>query len=349
MKAMIDSVFEHEIGPTGLLAIRLHASDLRVRAVDGSTVRISDPSGTMERSLLIERAPGSLALRADRGISIGIGSLGLDVGRRTPDLDVEVPRGATVVLETASGDITIDGLTGDQRYRTASGSILLREVGGRLTVDAVSGDVSIGADRDCTLTARTVSGDLTLRAGTVGGLRMSTTSGDMRIEGRLAGDGPFAIESVSGDTILAPVGGVSVTVKSVTGDIRSDVPSATDGSRGSRTVTVGGGGAHLTLRSISGDLRLVPPSGRAIEVPPPAPTIAIAPSVPEPPSPPMAPEAPTIAIAATTEPAAATERVPEPAVDADQSLAVLEALERGEIDVAEASRRLAELDAEARS
>ncbi len=324
MTATSGTVLEHDIGPTGLLAVRLHASDLRVRAVDGSTVRISDPTGDLQGTVAIERGPGSLSLRAERSISVGVGSLGIDVGRRAPDLTIDVPRGATVVFETASGDLTVDGLIGDQRYRTASGTILLREVSGQLAVDAVSGDVSIGAIGDSTIGARTVSGDLHLQARTVRGLRISTTSGDMRIEGRLTGDGPFAIESVSGDTILAPIGGVTVTVKSVTGDIRSDLDSTTEGGRGSRTVTVGDGGARLTLRSISGDLRLVEPSGQRVVVESPA-----------------LPEAPTIAIESTA--------VEGPAQAPDPSLEILEALERGEIDVAEATRLLAALDDEARS
>ena len=359
MTAASSTVLEHDIGRTGLLAVRLHASDLRIRAVDGSTVRVSDPTGELHGSVAIERGPGSLSLRADRGISVGIGRVGLDVGRQAPDLEIEVPRGATVVLETASGDLTVDGLVGDQRYRTASGTILLRDVGGQLAVDAVSGDVTIAAPGESAIGARTVSGDLHLQAGTLRSLRLSTTSGDMRIEGRLAGEGPFAIESVSGDTILAPVGGVTVAVKSVTGDIRSDLESTTEGGRGSRTVTVGDGGARLTLRSISGDLRLVRPAGRVVvsspasRVAPVAPEPPIAPeppAAPEPPmapEPPVAPEAPTIAI----EPPASIEDPQAEAVApaSDPSLAILEALERGEIDVAEATRRLSALDAETRS
>ena len=221
-----------------------------------------------------------------------------------------------------------------------------------MAVDAVSGDVSIAAVGECAIVARTVSGEFQLQADTVRSLRISTTSGDMRIAGRLAGDGPFAIESVSGDTILAPVGSFTVTAKSVTGDIRSDLSSTTEGSRGSRTVRVGDGGAHMTLRSISGDLRLVRPSDDVVVSPaipfaPDPPAADEPPTPPEPPSVPeipAAPEAPTIAIERPV-----AEDPDEPTRPSDPSLEVLEALERGEIDVAEATRRLAELDGEAAS
>ena len=51
----------------------------------------------------------------------GSGRSGSRVGRRVADLDIEAPFGTTVVVETASGDVIVDGLTGDQRYRTRVG------------------------------------------------------------------------------------------------------------------------------------------------------------------------------------------------------------------------------------
>ena len=146
MNAASGTTLEHDIGPTGLLAVRLQSSDLRIRAVDGSTVRVAARTGSLDGSVSVDRAPGSLSIKANRGVSVGIGGMGIDVSSPTPELEIDVPRGATVVVETASGDLTVDGLAGDQRYRTASGTIVLRGVGGQLTVDAVSGDVSIVAD-----------------------------------------------------------------------------------------------------------------------------------------------------------------------------------------------------------
>ena len=73
--------------------------------------------------------------------------------------------------------------------------------------------------------ARTVSGDFTVRAGSIGELHATTTSGDLRVSGRFDGNGPFAIETVSGDGTLAPVNDVRVEAKTITGDIDSDRPS----------------------------------------------------------------------------------------------------------------------------
>ncbi len=212
MSASTSTVIEHEVGPTGLIAIRLHSSSVRLRGVDGTAVRVTDPTGSLERSVRIERAPGSLSIRAthtDRSFSIGRASLDIVAGRHVPDLEIEVPRGATVVIETASGDVAVDGLTGDQRYRTASGEIDLRDVAGQLALDGVSGDVAMQIAGPSSIAARTVSGDLRIRGDhDLAASRIATTSGDVWLEGRFTGPGPFSIETVSGDTTLVPGGGV---------------------------------------------------------------------------------------------------------------------------------------------
>ena len=131
---------------------------------------------------------------------------------RGPDLEIDVPRGATVVIETASGDLVVDGLTGDQRYRTASGEILLRER---------ERPGSPWTRSPATCRSRAVGDSVHRRPDRLGRprrCRPSTRPEPAHLDHerrhahrRPAGrDGPFAIESVSGDTILAPVGGVTV-------------------------------------------------------------------------------------------------------------------------------------------
>ena len=169
---------------------------------------------------------------------------------------MEVPRRASVVIESASGDIAADGLSGDQRYRTASGDVAIRGCAGRLAVDVVSGDIDVVAAAEIDLSARTVSGDLEVRAGSLPRLRASTTSGDMKVAGRFSGEGPFTMETVSGDALVAPVGDVQIEMTTVTGDLRSDVGGRPEGGRGHRRLSIGTGGPLMTFRSLSGDLRV---------------------------------------------------------------------------------------------
>ena len=255
------------------------------------------------------------------------------VAAGTPDLEIDLPRGATVVIEGGSADIEADGLVGDQRYRTASGDMSLRAVSGRIAIDAVSGDVDISATGEAAVTIKTVSGDVELRAATLTTLDATTTSGDLRVAGRLAGPGPFAIVTVSGDTLLAPAGDLRVEMATLSGDLRSKAGGQTEGGRGRRSLTLGSGAPLLTLRSLSGDLLVVPPTPVRLPDPSrPAPVVTEVDSRPE-----TRPEPPT----------PAPTDAPNPAIAAaydDARLRILRSLERGEIDVAEAGQRLEALD-----
>jgi hypothetical protein len=251
MTATFRSILEHAIGAEGVLSIRFASGEVRLRAVDGTAVRVRDRGNYDIADMFdVELADGSLSLHVEQGRRLFSGR------RHTPDLEVDVPRRASVVIETASGDIAAEGLAGDQRYRTASGDVELRGSSGRLAVDVVSGDVDIVAAAEIDLSARTVSGDLEVRAGRLPRLRASTTSGDMKVAGRFAGDGPYTIETVSGDALIAPVGDVQIEMTTVTGDLRSDVAGRPEGGRGHRRLSIGKGGPLMTFRSLSGDLRV---------------------------------------------------------------------------------------------
>lgn len=330
---------EHEIGPTGLLAIRLRAGDARLRAVEGSVVRVHDVDGDLERSVLVERGDGSLSLRAGGG---GLFGEGKRRGSHSADLVIDVPSRATVVVETASAEVTIEGLIGDQRYRTASGDIRLRDVSGQLSIESMSGDIDVLAVGTCSVVARTVSGDLSVRAANLETFRASTTSGDVRMAGRLTGSGPFAIETVSGDMLLALAGPVRLEASTVTGDVTSEVEVRSEGKPGRRVLIVEDGGPTMTVRSMSGDVSLMKATAVTRSVEP-----SFPPSPPPSAEPPMPPAPPAIGDAVSSSgdsPTVVVGRTDAAAAD-DARLAILRALERGEIDVAEAGRRLEALDA----
>jgi DUF4097 and DUF4098 domain-containing protein YvlB len=293
------AVQEHAIGPDGLLVVRLTDGDARLTGVDGDRVTVRST----------DREPLD-------GFAIGRGERSLEIstqGADSADLDIEVPAGATVILEAHSADVRVANLTGDVRLTTASGDMTIRGVGGTLTAEAVSGDLEIVAGGTLSVVARTVSGDLELRAHTLERLKATTTSGDLTIVGRFAGEGPFAIETVSGDTSLTPLGDVRIEATTLTGDIHG----RGIGHRSSRDhgpIVVGSGdGPTIVFRSTSGDLSIDPRT--AIDV--------------EPPRTPVQPAA-----------------IDAPADD-DTTLSILRALEREEIDLEEASARLAALDADA--
>ncbi|MGZ9276604.1 MAG: DUF4097 family beta strand repeat-containing protein [Candidatus Limnocylindrales bacterium] len=302
---------EHPIGPDGFVVIRLRSGDVRLQGTDGDRVIVRSRGGRSLRDLAIETGDGSLSIGAES---------------HSADLDLDVPAGVSIVVEAASADLSARGLGGDQRYRTSSGDVILSDVGGTIAVEAVSGDVEVTALGGSTLSLRTVSGDVSLAATTLLALEIATTSGEVEVAGRFDGDGPFRIESVSGDTRLSPVNDVRVEMETISGDLSSRLDAHRDDSSGRRVLVIGQGGPTISIRSTSGDARvdrervILPVSGR-----PPA-TFGRS-TAPTPPNAPM----PELEVASD---------IPD-----GDDLEILRALERGEIDTAEAGRRLADLDA----
>jgi hypothetical protein len=314
---------DHAIGRDGLFVLRVDSGDAHLRGVDGDRVTVRSTDGDPLDGFEVERGERSLAIRARSGD---------DRARRrsaaSTDLAVDLPRGATVVVEAGSADIVADGLSGDSRLMTASGDLTIRDARGTLTAEAVSGDVEIDAPDTLTVAVRTVSGDLDLRAGVLHGLKAATTSGDSTIVGRFAGDGPFSLETVSGDASLEPIGDLQIEFTTLTGDIHGRGIGHRSARDRAPIVVGSGGGPTLTFRSTSGDLSVSPrpdaEPGRTLRA-----VAAPAPALP-PPHPPELDDA-------------------DDADDRDESdedvrLAILQSLERGEIDVDEAKRQLAGLD-----
>jgi hypothetical protein len=314
MTTPLVGTIEHDIGERGRLTVRAGRGDVRVRGIDGAVARLMTPGGGTPHAVTVDRRAGELAIRATDDDS--------RFGRRPDgagqDLDIEVPAEATVSIETASGTVRVIGLGGDQHYRTTSGDVGLRAASGRLEVEVVSGDVDIAADGPLALVGRTVSGDFVIRGETLSTAEIATTSGDVRVTGRFDDAGPFVFETVSGDITLAVANDITIEATTITGSLRSERPARLIEGPGQRTLVVGAGGPAVAFRSTSGDLRIA----RAEAGRPAAP----APAIPAPPTPPTAPMAPDA-----------------PAED-DAALRILRALERGDIDVAEAERRLAGIE-----
>ena len=167
----IGATLEHPLGAEGLLSIRLRDGDVRIRGVGSDRVTIRDVDGhDLSGMFAIALGEGSVSLRSSR-----------EGGGSTPNLEIDLPRRATLVVETASADIEVDGLAGDQRYRTASGEVQLQAVTNRIAVEAVSGDIDVVATGEAEVTVRTVSGDVALRAATLRSLLATTTSGDLKV------------------------------------------------------------------------------------------------------------------------------------------------------------------------
>ena len=165
-----------------------------------------------------------------------------------------MPRRASIVIESASGDIAGEGLAGYQRIarrRAIFAPPLRRADRGR----GCLGDIDVVAVAEIDLSARTVSGDVEVRAGTLRGLRASTTSGDLKIAGRFSSR--WRVRGRDRQWRRPDRPGWRPDHRD---DDRHRRPSLRRrgthrGGRGHRSVVIGSRGPVMTFRSLSGDLR----------------------------------------------------------------------------------------------
>ena len=314
-------VADHPIGSRGRLTIRLAAAELRLAATDDDGVVVRTPNGAaLPDRVVVETGDGGLTIREDDGLAFLVGR-----GRRTVQLEIDVPAEAEVTIEAASGWLDGRGLRGAQRYRLVSAETRLVDAAGRIELSTVSGDATLELADTAELTLKSVSGDLVVRGGRIDGLRIGTTSGDIRVESPLVGRSGNAVETLSGDVSLVTVAGLRVEARTISGDLTTDLPHRSEGRMGRRTLIVGDGSIELGFRSVSGDLRIHGPATTRADS---TSFVGDDPGRPD---------------------ATDSDKRAEPAGPRDPSdddrMAILRALERGDLDVPAAMDRLSVLDA----
>jgi hypothetical protein len=300
-------VVDHAIGTRGRLAIRVAAAEIRLAATGGDRVVVRTPNGTsLPDRLVVEAVDGGLTIREKEVLG-----LSFSLGRKVSQLEVELPAATDVAIDIVSGWLDGQGLRGEQRYRLVSAETRLRGVAGAIQLNTVSGDATIELADAAELAIKSVSGDIVVRGGRLDGLRIGTTSGDVRVDSPLVGRTGNTVETLSGDVALVATAGMRVEARTVSGDLSSVLPHRSEGRMGRRTLIVGDGLIEVGFRSVSGDLRIHDGSGLKVGAASPAPNH--------------------------------DEHAADP-TDAER-MAILRALEQGELDVPAAMDRLAALDA----
>ena len=323
---------EHRIGPVGRFALRLPAGEVSIRAVDGDMARVRDLDGrSLAERFDIRRTADALELVAKSRFGLSYQNGSLTLGGQAAELDVELPRATRLAVDAASTDVSVAGMAGPGRFRTASGDLILTDVGGNVEFEGVSADVRIEAVAPIEVAGKTISGDVSVRAPRLTHLEMTTTSGDVRVDADFAGKGPFAIRSISGDATLVARGGIQVEAQTVTGDLSSAISARMDSGPGRKVMTVGKATTTLSFKSVSGDLAVIEPRDSGVPLP-----VAAT-------GQPAAPAAEPTSMPAFAADSPAPDVEPRPEVEAAR-LAILRSLERGEIDVAAAMTRLAAIE-----
>ena len=262
---------------------------------DGS-VRIVSPFGrvrvlgwdadSLAVSAQLQRRAGRFSAAGDAHVR----KLGVDTAAGGAELEVHVPRGATVWVKSVSARVEVEGVDGtldlsseggtirvlgtpqDVTAETLDGSVELAGGTARARVKTVSGDILLrGASQD--LGASTLSGRIVVRAagwqrGGTGVQRgkFESVTGDIRFEGELGRAGVVEVESQSG-TIEVRVPASTIAdfdALTIGGAITNHLgdgqpkPRAAGTGQELRFATGTGGGAQVTIRNFKGAIVLGP-------------------------------------------------------------------------------------------
>jgi DUF4097 and DUF4098 domain-containing protein YvlB len=198
-------------------------------------------------------------------------------------IEITLPAGTRVSVESHSGDVRVSRVQGDVQVRGQSGDLALTDLGGRVDVRLISGDVRISNVKgDVQVTAvsgdvdlnriegqvevETVSGDIAARDVTSKWVRFRTTSGDLSYAGDVVAGGSYDLAAHSGDVqlTLPQAPSARVTISTFNGEIDSDFPiTLAPGDheigmgRSKRfNFDLGRGEARVTLQSFNGDITL---------------------------------------------------------------------------------------------
>jgi hypothetical protein len=273
-------------------------NEVRARSADAEQIelrRVGDPD------------PSKPAKKIDVFIDDGSGKHARADCQASADVDLNVPKGATVQIQTRDGDICIVGV--DAAYAgSQNGNICFEKVAQRIEAGSIGGTISV---KDSS-----------------GRVSLSTAGGgiDATNVKALSAEDTFEVVSVSGDIQLEQVSHPKLVARSVTGNINMSGPLARHGDYGFTTTS---GDVTLTLPS-DASFKLLAKLAQDGEIITEFPlTITTEPATPPPPppakpgkhapttAPPASPESPK----ATATPAPAPE--PKPQVDKRSGVAIV--------------------------
>ncbi len=142
-------------------------------------------------------------------------------------LTLTVPAGMSVQAASASGDVEIGHMMSDVEVSSASGDLIIRDIGGDLEAQVASGDIEVG-DVGGSVSLGSAAGDIVVR--NIGGdAEISVATGDVEITSI---GGSLELNSYTGDSVVDDVG--AVTYEGISGSARFvDVRGAVEASAAS--------------------------------------------------------------------------------------------------------------------
>ena len=214
------------VDPAAVITLCVASGALTVRGWDKHEVRVrSNDAEQLEfRRIDKPKDPNTPATRIDVMVldknvraNPEVDCLGI------ADVDMDVPAGSTVQVQTRDGDISIVGVAGAYagsqngdieiervtklvEAGSVGGSIWLKDSSGRVNLSSAGGGVEVtnvrAATADDTFEVGTVSGDIQLDGIGTPKVLAKTVSGTLMMSGALAKSGSYSFTNVTGEIVL---------------------------------------------------------------------------------------------------------------------------------------------------
>jgi Putative adhesin len=210
-----------------IVTLCVASGTLKVRGSDKSEIRVRSLDATQIEFRRIDKPkdPSKPATRVDVMVldRSSAANPRLDC-RALASVEMEVPAGATVQVQTRDGDISIAGVSGayagsqngDITIERATklveagsvgGSIFLKDSSGRVNLSSAGGGVEAinvrPVTEEDTFEVGTVSGDIQLERVSNPKVTVKTVNGTVMMTGPLAKSGSYGFTNMAGDVVLA--------------------------------------------------------------------------------------------------------------------------------------------------
>jgi hypothetical protein len=259
-----------------VVSICINEGDVVVRGWDRNEVRArARGEGTLRLLTNARPAPRvEVLVSEEREAELGSGDCGSN-----ETVELTVPRGATVEVESRTGHVEVADVA-EARVKVLSGDVDVRRVSRAVEVSCLSGDVSV-SNSTGPVRIDSVSGDVEVRnvrtASAGDNFEAKSTSGDVTIEG--VGHGNVTGSSISGQILYtgALARGGSYDFRTISGDVMLELPANASFNLHAKVVVVGEIVTDFPVRTggTSGGTAAPPvppmPPGPGVEVTPPLP------------------------------------------------------------------------------
>lgn len=242
-------------------------------------VEITGTLGQGSKGLRVDGSGSRIDIEVEKPESSGWFNWGSNSKMEDSILDIRVPQGAELHIETVSAEVTVTGSSGqllnvdsvsgkirldsnahELEVGSVSGRVELSGSGERAHVETVSGDIDSRANRG-RLKLETVSGNIAAATDTYREFSASSVSGDISLRGKPLDDARADAETMSGDIRIDAGSDLSARIEAETfsGRIRSDFGKVEEPEHGpgrSLDTSVGDGRARIKIDTFSGDISI---------------------------------------------------------------------------------------------